>query len=164
MTTHIRGDANEISVGATQGVGIQVGEPVAYVSGTQVSGLNRVTPWSQWPFDTDVEQTHVNFSRSFVGVSRDQKLSGDFRNISVATEGVHRFACGALGSGLNVGTLVGMVSGSATSVQVTASGAAAAIGTLAAPAMLGATTVDVAIAGRVSTPYWGPNSGVNAFA
>lgn len=161
MTTHIRGAANEVRVGATQGVAIKVGEPVAYVSGTLVSGLMRATPYSQWTFDTDIDQTAVNFSRTYLGVSLDQKLSGDFRDILVASEGMHRFQCSALGSGVNIGTNVAMVSGSQTHVRLTSSGAAAAIGIVGAPGQVGATTLDVLIAGRLSTPYCGVRSGTS---
>lgn len=160
MGNHIRGEASEIRVGATQGPRITQGHLVAMVSGTLISGLMRVTPANAWTWDSSLATTQANFKRTFVGVSRDFKLSGDFRDISVATEGVYTFPCAALGSGFSIGEQFGPAADgsalAANSVAPCASGLG--IGLLVRPALAGDTSVQLQIAGDLSTAYHGLRS------
>lgn len=162
MGDHIRGEPQEIRVGATSAPRVKVGELMSYVSGTLVSGLMRATNAAAWAWDSDLATTQANFKRTFLGCSRDFKASGDFRDISVASEGVYRFPVSALGSGFAVGSTFAPAQDgannalSATQLAPCASGLA--IATLVRPAMTNDTSIEVRIAGELDTPSHGIRS------
>lgn len=155
VARHRRGLANAKRFRTNSADNIHVGDHIVQVSGkaTLPSTLVDAGTTAQ-----NQQAAHLIYA----GVSQDAKPVGLTNDISVATTGVHKFTCAALGQAYEVGQFFGLAgTGAALAVGVSdtdvvpVATANLAIGTLAEHAAAGATTVDVDIAGVVSTTQGG---------
>jgi hypothetical protein len=151
----IRGEAHAVRVPGTVAAEIKAGDNVMLVS-------NKAIRLSAQADLGTLAQNQEGAHDAYLGCSLDAKAAGETRDVLVATRGVHKFPCAALGQAYDVGTLVGPAGTGAAGavglsdyeVEVVAT-ANLAIGKLAKAAAAGAVTVEVEIAGVLTTVHSG---------
>ncbi len=155
VARHIRGHACEVRCAANVAGEIKVGDALILASSKAIRASSMADAGTK-------AQNQEAAHDVFLGFSIDQKRAGETRDVLIATRGVFKLPCAALGQAYDLGTYFGLAgTGASAAVGVSdyevepVATANLAIGRLAKPAASGDTTVEVEIAGVLTTTHAG---------
>lgn len=147
---HVRGNHQPTLFTTKTGIDYYIGDAVYVDTGDS----NTIKPAGSFTWDTNLATTQESFVDVFAGVMCQAALAAQAgRKLVVATKGVFRFDCAALGAAKRAGTLFGMAkqTGNLLEPQKVAEVATndLAVGRLAEDAPSGATEVLIEITSAV---------------
>lgn len=155
---HISGDAHAKRVAATVAAEIKPGDFVVLASEKAIRASSMADAGTK-------AQNQEAAHDVFLGVSMDESLVGDSKDILVASRGEFKFPCAALGSAAEIGAYVGLAgTGTAAAVGVAddlveiVATANLAVGRLSRRALVGATELYFELAGVLTTVHAGPQA------